>query len=58
MYVRVFTKRISDGTDATIADNQCEFKISRGDVDKELAVCEVYEKYTAKGKAAFEVSLI
>ena len=53
LYGRVLIKRVRDGTESAIGEQQCGFRQSRGYMDQVFAVRQVCEKYPANGKCLF-----
>ena len=53
LYCRVLIKRVRDGTECVIANEQCGFRHGRECLDQVFAVRQVYEKYLANGKDVF-----
>ncbi len=49
----VLIKRVREGTEGMIRDEQCGFRRVRGCVAQISAVRQVCEKYLAKGKEVF-----
>ena len=50
LFGRVLIKRVGDGTECAIREEQCGFRQGRGCMDQVFAVRQVYEKYLANGK--------
>ena len=53
VYGKVLIKRVREGTEGSICDEQGGFRRGRGCVDQIFAVRQVCEKYLAKGKDVF-----
>uniref|UniRef100_UPI003EB93A31 RNA-directed DNA polymerase n=1 Tax=Klebsiella pneumoniae TaxID=573 RepID=UPI003EB93A31 len=53
VYGRVLIRRVREGTEGVIGDEQCGFRRGRGCTDQIFAVRQVCEKYLAKGKEVF-----
>ena len=55
LYGRVLIKRIRDGTECAVGEEQCGFRQGRGCMDQVLAARQFCEKYLANGKDVFWV---
>ena len=53
LFGRVLIKRVRDGTECAIEEEQCGFRQGRGCMGQAFAVREVCEKYLANGKDVF-----
>ena len=50
LFGRVLIKRVRDGTECAIGEEQCGFRQGKGCMDQVFAVRQVCEKYSQMGK--------
>ena len=55
LYGRMLIKRVKDGTECIIGEEQSGFRQGRGCMDQVFAVRQVCEKYLANGKLYFRL---
>ena len=53
LFGRVLIKRVRAGTECTIGQEQCVFRLGRGCMDQVFAIRQVCEKYLANWKDVF-----
>ena len=53
LYGTVLIKRVRDGTECAIGEEQCGFRQGRGCMDQVFAIRQVCEKYLANWKDVF-----